>query len=660
MAKLWQSLFRSSLPVTRSDEQFFTHNGIAYPIGFSSPGWSKTEDVEASFTGYVQSIYKANGPIFAVILARLMLFTEGRFCWFEVGDDGEDTIPAGRDGLQLLERPWPNGSTGELLARMEQDVSMAGNFYAVREDDRLRRLRPDWLTIVLTAPPADAVESDVQGYWYHPGRSYGSANEPGPADAFYLPDQIAHWSPIPDPEAQYRGMSWLTPVVNEVMADKAATGHKKKFFDNGATLGTVIAAKENLTEKQFQVWRDTILAQHQGVDRAYKPLFLASPVDVTVQGVNLQQLDFKITQGAGETRLCAAGGVPPIIVGLSEGLASATYSNYGMARRKFGDHWARPMWRSAAHALSTIVDPPKEDLRLGVNTSGIAFLREDQKDAAEIANTKATTITMYVREGFTAESAVACVDADDRSLLVHTGMTSVQLQPPMGPDGLPAAEQPLEDTSTDAESLAASIAARHTPHGHPHNQHSHDNGALEDYWTSGPGLARWIEADKPFVALYTQLGEHLGRNAKATAAIWYRKVLGHWPGPGFNADGTPYEEVAASLAARGMKLPEHPCCDWDPEEPDPDPDYHGEPFDEMERAMTPSGAKGGMRLKQYWTRGEGLAKWAGSAHPWTALYKHLNDHMPAGKAKRTAAAWFHSVFGIWPGERKGKNPVGPG
>jgi len=34
--------------------------------------------------------------------------------------------------------------------------------------------------------------------------------------------------------------------------------------------------------------------------------------------------------------------------------------------------------------------------------------------------------------------------------------------------------------------------------------------------------------------------------------------------------------------------------------------------------------------------------------------------VPAAFLDRTVAQWFHDVFGIWPGERKGKNPLGPG
>lgn len=68
----------------------------------------------------------------------------------------------------------------------------------------------------------------------------------------------------------------------------------------------------------------------------------------------------------------------------------------------------------------------------------------------------------------------------------------------------------------------------------------------------------------------------------------------------------------------------------------------------------------GADLKHWWTRGEGRAKWINAARPWTTLYRHLRKHMSDGKARRTAARWFKAATGMWPGERKGRNPVGKG
>jgi hypothetical protein len=68
-------------------------------------------------------------------------------------------------------------------------------------------------------------------------------------------------------------------------------------------------------------------------------------------------------------------------------------------------------------------------------------------------------------------------------------------------------------------------------------------------------------------------------------------------------------------------------------------------------------------LHRYWTTDpEGLAKWATSPRPWTALVRHLTKHVGRARAERMAAKWHHEVFGYWPGqrERKKKKKVGAG
>lgn len=401
--------------------EMFSYAGVGYST-YGGDNSNVERDTNA-FVHYVNSYYRDNGVIFAVILARMLLFTEARFQWQRILN-GRPGDLFGTQELSLLENPWPNGTTGELLARMEQDVSLAGNFYATREKDRLRRLRPDWVEILLEVPPSEAVASNIKGYAYYPG-GVNSRTVP----KIFLPHEIAHWSPIPDPLAQYRGMSWISVVGREVSGDQAASDHKLKFFENAATPNLAVSFSENITKDQFNAFMAAMNAAHQGGHNAYKTLYLGGGADVKTIGANMEQMDFKATQGAGETRICAAGGVPPIIVGLSEGLQSATYSNYGMARRKFGDHWARPQWRSACAALSTIVEVPR-NARLWYDDRDIAFLREDQKDVASIQTQQASTMKQLIDAGFEPETVKKAMLNEDWSLLEHTGLFSVQLQPP--------------------------------------------------------------------------------------------------------------------------------------------------------------------------------------------------------------------------------------
>lgn len=417
----------------------FSVNGQQY-IAQTAPGTSR-EDIPTDFSGYINSIYKRNGPIWALIATRQLIFSEARF-QFRDRIGGKAGPMYGTHDLALLEHPWPGGTTGELLSRMEQDVSLAGNFYGVRRigaDGRpkLRRLRPDWVTIIIGVDGEEgdptSVDSEVIGYLYSPFTRGGiPINKDSDNTEVFLPSEICHYSPYPDPDAQFRGMSWLTPVLREIASDSAATTHKLKFFENGATPNMVVSMKETVGEESFKRLKAIIDNKHQGVQNAYKTLFLGAGADVTVVGNNFEQMSFHVTQGAGESRLAAAAGVPPIIVGFSEGLQSATYSNYGQARRRFADGTLRPLWRMAAASLSTLVNLPNSNTELWYQDSEIAFLQEDEMDRVKIQSENASAIRILIDSGFKPDAVIGAVMDGSLADLQgqHTGLFSVQLQPP--------------------------------------------------------------------------------------------------------------------------------------------------------------------------------------------------------------------------------------
>ncbi len=422
----------------------FKFGGEQYGIVGSggTPGQAE-EQIAANFAGYVEGAYKSNGVVFACMVARQLLFSEARFSfrWWTNGRPGD---LHGTPALRPLERPWERGTTGSLLSAMMADADIAGNFFGVRRGSSIRRLRPDWVTIVTGSKSGSPIDTETVGYFYqHGGPASGADPE------FLLPEYVCHWAPIPDPVAKVRGMSWLQPIVEEILGDKSATSHKRRFFDGGAQLGYVVTLDPDgkLTDEAFKRWVEIFKAGHEGAENAYRTLFLSRGADVKVVGADLKSVDFASVQGHGETRICAAARIPPIIVGLSEGLDSATYSNYAQARRAFGDLTMRPLWRSAAAALAPLVDVPG-GAELWYDSRDIPFLQEDVKDEAAIQSTQAQTIATLVREGFTAVSSVAAVMNGDMSLLAHTGLFSVQLQP-AGADQ----DEPADDDEPPAGAL---------------------------------------------------------------------------------------------------------------------------------------------------------------------------------------------------------------
>jgi phage portal protein BeeE len=414
----------------------------------TSYGQPGSEPILPALMSNTAGAYGGNSVVFGAILARLMLFSEATFAFRDLTDkhlfgsystDGRTT---GAQRLRKLENPWPNGSTGELLARMIQDVDLAGNLYVRDAGPQLVRMRPDWVTIISELVPDDMGRPyrKVIGYHYDPPPS---ANE-GPPTIFDV-DEVAHWSPIPDPWANFRGMSWLTPVLREVAADQAMTTHKIRYLQNAASPNLLVKYSQKLGKDTVSRIQQTIESRHGGVDNAFRTMVLDEGADVTVIGNSFEQMSFSTVQAAGENRILIASGVPGIVIGSKEGLMAATYSNYEQAMRRFADLTMRPLWRSACASLQQLVTPPAGS-RLWFDVSDIAALRQGEKERADTLLVQAQSISEFVKFGYDPESAVEAVSSSNLSLLKHPG-PPIQIMTEV-PKGSPPAAVLPGDTQT--------------------------------------------------------------------------------------------------------------------------------------------------------------------------------------------------------------------
>lgn len=407
--------------------QFFSFNGATYPLMQTTQGNADEEQISRT----ANAAYQSNGIVFALVMARLQVFSQIRFQWTRFTEGHPGDLFGSRE-LSVLERPWPSANTGDLLARMELDVSLAGNCYlwhkrGPRNTGRLHRLRPDWMTIILGSnmspdDPGHAPDVEVAGYLYDP---------PQGSPVVFSPEEISHYAPLPDPDNHFIGQSWITPAINDVRADDASMQHKLAFFKNAATPNLAIKYDPSVQYEKVKKLKELIEEKHEGIPNAYKTLHLGGGADPVVIGKDFQQLDFAVTQGKGESRLASDAGVPPSWVGFSEGLQGSALNagNFTAARRRFSDGTLRHLWANACASLEPVLSKPDEGVSLWYSTHGVAFLQEDAKDSADIQGKESETIARLVRDGFTPESSIAAVQNNDWGMLEHTGLYSVQLQP---------------------------------------------------------------------------------------------------------------------------------------------------------------------------------------------------------------------------------------
>lgn len=416
----------------------FYYSSLGYGNGIQQTlAGNPAEKIGTDLESYASRAYADNGPVFALMSVRMMAFSGIRFQWQNI-NKGKPGRLYGNQELSILENPWPGANTQDLLVKMITFADLAGNAYIWRNGDELVPLRPDWVGIALMPryPPGATSEKQLIGYkkvgYFYQEGGFSSGNE-----LVLLPlNEVAHFAPHPDPLASYRGMSWLTPVIRDIQNDKLMQRHQKMFFENGATPNMVITMSDTVSFDEFKKFKEELRLGHEGVDKAYKTMVIGGGADATTVGNNFEQMSFTATQGRGETRLAAAAGVPVTIAGFSEGLqgSSLNAGNFAQARRRLADLTMSYLWANAVGSLQTLLRKPGNassgSIRLWYDERDVPFLREDAKDQAEIMRVKAAVLNSLVNTGWKAESAKAFVDSNDFNDLVHTGLVSVQLQPP--------------------------------------------------------------------------------------------------------------------------------------------------------------------------------------------------------------------------------------
>ncbi len=439
----------------------FSYGGNQYFTG--GPGLVQTlagnraSEIVNTLPGYSAALRQCP-PAFAAQMVRATVLSQARFTF----RNRSTRKVFSNTKLRPLERPWTGATTGELIARNEWHAGVAGNAYTVRQRDRLRVVRPDWVAILYGShqepeDAAHALDGELIGYVYQNGGLWSANNRP----TTLLPEDVSHWSPIPDPESAGVGMSWITPAIRDMQKDRMSAEHVIRFFEQGATPNLVVKGLTATTKEQFTQLVEMMEEGHAGLANAYRTLYLTAGADATVVGSNLADLDLKNVQGAAETRIASLSRVHPVILGIAEGLdgSSLNAGNFGMARRIWADTWIYPTLQDLASSLGTIIDVPA-DAELWFDTADVPLLREDGKDAADINATRASAIRQLTDAGFTWESSVDAIVSGDFARLKHSGLFSVQLQPAGGQQG---GDPAVDEMKSKVEALGGLFRAGFKP-----------------------------------------------------------------------------------------------------------------------------------------------------------------------------------------------------
>lgn len=411
----------------------FGYNGHQYPI-FGGQG-ARPDVPDQTFLGYIAGIHERNGVVAAAVEARALLLSGVRFEWER--DNGERFR-----NLASRRLTRPGSMTGPAFRKtLEYDVSYHGAAYVVNDGPRKRRLRPDRVSVVLGSNIDPEWSGDGSLKLPYDAETVALMYHPNPDDRatgqLFFRGQFAQWAPEPDPINFWRGTSWVTSVMREIVTDGQATETQQNYFDQGTVPGLVYIMDPSQSPEQVKAFAETINNLKAGAGNAHRNHYLGGGTDVKVVGSTLEKMGLKDLQGGLENRIAIRSRVPAVVLGAREGLSGSSLNagNYSAARRLLADGWFSPTADSLCASLEDLVAAPA-DAELTYDAARVLFLQEDQKDAADIINTKIAAARQGVDGGFEAESVTEAIHTGDIRKLRHTGKLSVQLQEPGTGDDL--------------------------------------------------------------------------------------------------------------------------------------------------------------------------------------------------------------------------------
>lgn len=404
-----------ALPYPAELLNMMRYGGHAYLL--SNQSYGPNED--ARLTGERQAL-TSNGVVYGIFRARADLFSQARFVWKRYGAGVKPMASDVRtdSGLAPLDNP------ASILEWCEIDVATTGNSFWVLDGPTLRRLPAEWVTIVLGS---DRDADDPHLAW--DARPVGVIYKPLGVQAqnaeTFLWSEIAHYCPERDPDARFRGMSWLRPAMEDVQADNGARRFLTKFWENHATPNNVVTFDPDKDVEEIREFRDLFFEKHAGVERSFRTAFLGGGADIKVIGSSLKDLDAGNIRNQVHFDIALSAGINPMAIGLMQ----VNYSNTKEGNRSISDRKLRYLWMKAVEAFRPLIPKP-QGFELWYDVSGVAALQADALDDAQVMAQQANTMRTLWDGGAVPDTAIAAVTSGDWSKLEHSGLLSVQTQAP--------------------------------------------------------------------------------------------------------------------------------------------------------------------------------------------------------------------------------------
>jgi len=280
--------------------------------------------------------------------------------------------------LKLLKRPNPEQSTYEWLEQLALHYHVTGNSFThkVRSSRgqvvELWQLRPDRTRV------KPGLGGFVEGYRFPVG-SDPQKERPVPFE------DVIHMR-MPDPLDDYYGLSPIAVLARVGDLDNHAIDYLRAFFQNNGIPGGLLKVKEIVNKEKAdaikQRWTDQYgKGEYSGKSGWHSIGLIDANAEYQEIGTQPNKLNLAAIFGETESRICAAFGVPPIIVAVWIGLMRSTYANYKFAMKDLWVDQVSPQYKRIGDKLTAELAPEfGNNYVIDFDFSHVEALQEDRAE----------------------------------------------------------------------------------------------------------------------------------------------------------------------------------------------------------------------------------------------------------------------------------------
>ena len=195
-------------------------------------------------------------------------------------------------------------------------------------------------------------------------------------DVSFAPGEVL-WFRYPNPIQEYAGLSPIAALRMTIDMNVDAIRFNRRFFQNDATPGrTYIKTDRDLTGAQAESLRQRWEKAFKNRDKAHSIAVLDRSAELRSLSISQRDMEFIEAQRFTKEEICAAYGVPPVLLG---DLGNATFSNYQQAKTSFWDETLIPELQLIESEVQKSLLPQLggEGLTVRFDLTEVTALRED-------------------------------------------------------------------------------------------------------------------------------------------------------------------------------------------------------------------------------------------------------------------------------------------